>query len=129
MRPEPNIIGKTVRLEGADYRVVGIMPSKFHVPMMVSLVVAQWMTKTTAGRLPESMLGYLPNYGRVELNYVALAYALLIALATAVIFSIGPALRTAKVNLNEVLKETSRGEFGKAAQRGHLRRSHRLRFE
>lgn len=79
---------------------------------VVSLVVAEWMTQGTASRLPESMLGYLPNYGRVQVNYEVLAYTLAIALSTGLAFSIGPALRTVSVGLSEVLKETSRGASG-----------------
>lgn len=79
---------------------------------LLSLVLADWMMRGTASRLPESLLGYLPNYGQVHLNYPVLAYTFLVALFTGVLFSLGPALRLTNMDIQEVLRETSRLSVG-----------------
>ncbi len=48
----------------------------------------------------------------LELNRQVLAFTLLVSLACSLFFGITPALRLAKVDLNEVLKEGSRGNIG-----------------
>ncbi|MBV8550886.1 MAG: ABC transporter permease [Acidobacteriaceae bacterium] len=78
----------------------------------VSLLVAAGMTSGIGSRLPESLAQYLPNYGRVGLNYPVLGYALGIALLAGILFSVSPALRLSTLDVHEVLKEISRGSSG-----------------
>lgn len=79
---------------------------------LLSLLLANWMMRGSASRLPETLLGYLPNYGQVHLNCPVLAYTLALVLLTGIVFSLGPVLRLTKVDLHEVLKETSRASAG-----------------
>ena len=53
--------------------------------------------------------GMLPNLGPIEIAPEVLLFALTIALVTAVIFGLVPALQLARPNLHETLKEGSRG--------------------
>ncbi len=84
---------------------------------LASILVAQWIAQGSENRLPPSVSAYLPNYGRVELNYVAFVYTLAVAFITGVMFSVGPALRASGVDLNEVLKQTSRNASHRHAGR------------
>jgi predicted permease len=66
--------------------------------------------------LPET--GAVARLDAVELDVAALAFTLLVALGAGMLFGVAPALRAARVDLNEALKEGSRGSAsGKRARR------------
>jgi predicted permease len=60
----------------------------------------------------------IPRVVEIRLDPVALAFTLLVTLATGLAIGLLPALQAARVNVNEILKEASRGSTGG---------SHRLR--
>jgi predicted permease len=62
----------------------------------------------------------LPFYMTLELDPTALAFALLVSLATGVAFGAVPALRGARVNLNASLRDGTRGA-GEGVERSRLR--------
>src|SRR6266540_3588483 len=57
--------------------------------------------------LPET--GGVPRLDAVELDLTALVFTLLVTLGAGLLFGVAPALRAARVDLNESLKEGSRG--------------------
>ena len=59
--------------------------------------------------IPYENRGYLPNYGRIHVDSTAMIYALGIAIASVLLFSMAPILEGYKLNLTGVLKEIGSG--------------------
>ena len=74
--------------------------------MVFSLVIAQY---TLQGLVAVAPAGLLPNYAVPSIDFVAFAFALLVAVGCGVIVGIVPALRGARVDLSDTLKEGARG--------------------
>src|SRR5258708_8716711 len=65
--------------------------------------------------------GYMINYGRVDLDFVTLAFTLGIALVCGLVFGLAPVFQNARIDVNQTLKEASGQASG--SQRGaRLRR-------
>ncbi|HZF39678.1 MAG TPA: FtsX-like permease family protein, partial [Blastocatellia bacterium] len=60
-----------------------------------------------------------PRLGEIALDLPALGFALLASLATAIIFGLTPAWQSARIELQEALKDSARGSVG--ARRNRLR--------
>ena len=60
----------------------------------------------------------LPPGNPLTVNWLVLAFTLAIALASTLVFGLFPAWRASHVDLNEVLKESSRGLSGQGTRRG-----------
>lgn len=63
----------------------------------------------------------LPRSDEIRIDPVVLGFALLVSLATSIVFGIAPALRASRVNLAEALKDGGRG--GSSSAGGHRFRS------
>jgi predicted permease len=74
----------------------------------VGLLLAQWALSAVI------TLGadLIPRVLEIRLDPVALAFAVLVTLATGVAIGLLPAVQAARVNVNETLKEASRGSTG-----------------
>ncbi len=74
----------------------------------LGLLLAFWGTKAVLGELPSA----LPRAGEVSLDTRVLLFTLAVSLFAAIVFGLAPALKTSRVNLHEILKESGRGSSG-----------------
>jgi putative ABC transport system permease protein len=75
---------------------------------VLGLLLAVWGTKAVLGTLP----GALPRANEVALDSRVLLFTLALSLFAGIIFGLAPALKTSRVNLEEILKESGRGLSG-----------------
>src|ERR1700733_11338805 len=74
------------------------------------VLFARWGVAYLLHAIPARSLPYLPNFGRVDVDWQVLLFALGISLFTGLVFGLAPALEATRVDLNTVLKDTaSRG--------------------
>jgi predicted permease len=74
----------------------------------LGLILAAWGTKAVLATLP----GALPRAAEVSLDSRVLLFTLSLSLLAGIIFGLAPALKTSRVNLEEILKESGRGASG-----------------
>jgi predicted permease len=74
----------------------------------LGLLLAVWGTKAALGTLP----GALPRANEVSLDARVLLFAMALSLFAGIVFGLAPALKTSRVNLEEILKESGRGSSG-----------------
>ncbi len=74
----------------------------------MGLLLAFWGTKAVLATLP----GALPRANEVSLDSRVLLFTLALSLFAGIIFGLAPALKTSRVNLEEILKESGRGLSG-----------------
>jgi predicted permease len=74
----------------------------------LGLLLAAWGTKAVLATLP----GALPRAAEVSLDSRVLLFTLALSFFAGIIFGLAPALKTSRVNLEEILKETGRGSSG-----------------
>ncbi|MEW6127979.1 MAG: ABC transporter permease [Acidobacteriota bacterium] len=79
------------------------------------LLLAVWGTEVLIAALPQ---GYLPNASQIKADGWVLAFAIVAAIITGLLFGLAPAWQAGKVDVNQTLKESAgRG----TATRGRLR--------
>jgi predicted permease len=74
----------------------------------LGLLLAFWGTKAVLGTLP----GTLPRANEVSLDARVLLFTMALSLFAGIVFGLTPALKTSRVNLQEILKESGRGSSG-----------------
>src|SRR6266699_2045568 len=74
----------------------------------LGLLLAFWGTKAELGTLP----GALPRANEVSLDSRVLLFTMALSLFAGIVFGLAPALKTSRVNLQEILKENGRGLSG-----------------
>ena len=74
----------------------------------LGILLAFWGTKAVLGTLP----GAVPRANEVSLDSRVLLFTVALSLLAGIIFGLAPALKTSRVNLQEVLKEGGRGGSG-----------------
>jgi predicted permease len=74
----------------------------------LGLLIAFYGTKTVLNILP----GTLPRTGEISLDGSVLLFTMVLTLFAAIAFGLAPALKSSKVNVQEVLKESGRGSSG-----------------
>ena len=74
----------------------------------LGLLLAFWGTKAVLGTLP----GALPRANEVALDSRVLLFTMALSLFAGIIFGLAPALKSSRVNLQEILKESGRGLSG-----------------
>src|SRR6266702_2026654 len=74
----------------------------------LGLLLAFWGTKAELGTLP----GALPRANEVSLDSRVLLFTMALSLFAGIVFGLAPALKTSRVNLQEILKESGRGLSG-----------------
>jgi predicted permease len=79
---------------------------------LLGLAAAQWAIRLLTTLIPASMLASMPFLQDLGLNARVLAFAAVIALLSAVLFSVTPALRLSSPAIRESLAEGSRGSAG-----------------
>ncbi|MBD0372278.1 MAG: ABC transporter permease [Pyrinomonadaceae bacterium] len=71
-------------------------------------LLALWGVDLLVSRLPEAQLSAMPYLRGLSLNPTVLAFTVGISLLTGIVFGLAPALQSAKLNLQETLKEGGR---------------------
>jgi predicted permease len=71
----------------------------------LGLLLAVWGTKAVLGTLP----GTLPRANEVSLDPRVLLFTMAVSLLAGIVFGLAPALKTSRVNLEEILRESGRG--------------------
>ena len=84
---------------------------------LAGLLVAWWGIRALVTISPRDVV----TIQGVGLNLTVLGWTLAVSLLTGIIFGIAPALETTRVDLNDALKEGSKGAGGQSAQSGRLR--------
>jgi len=74
----------------------------------LGLLLAAWGTKAVLGTLPRA----LPRASEVSLDSRVLLFTMALSLFAGIVFGLAPALKTSRVNLEEILKESGRGMSG-----------------
>jgi predicted permease len=74
----------------------------------LGILLAFWGTKAVLGTLP----GALPRANEVSLDSRVLLFTIALSLLAGIVFGLAPALKTSRVNLEEILKESGRGLSG-----------------
>src|SRR6266851_3061066 len=74
----------------------------------LGLLFAFWGTKAALGTLP----GALPRANEVSLDSRVLLFTMALSLFAGIVLGLAPALKTSRVNLQEILKENGRGLSG-----------------
>ncbi|HUK32146.1 MAG TPA: ABC transporter permease, partial [Candidatus Acidoferrum sp.] len=74
----------------------------------LGLLFAYWGMKAELGNLP----GALPRASEVSLDSRVLFFTMALSLFAGIVFGLVPALKTSRVNLQEILKESGRGVSG-----------------
>jgi putative ABC transport system permease protein len=74
----------------------------------LGLLLAFWGTRAVLDALPAA----LPRAGEVSLDSRVLLFTFAVSFLAAILFGLAPALKTSRVNVQEVLKEGGRGSSG-----------------
>jgi predicted permease len=82
---------------------------------IVGLLLAQWALGTATALGAD----VIPRAAEIRLDPIALGFTIVVTLVTGLAIGLLPGLQAARVNVNEILKEASRGSTGK----GHRLRS------
>ncbi|MGH9360632.1 MAG: ABC transporter permease [Thermoanaerobaculia bacterium] len=85
---------------------------------VLGLFIARWSIDLMISQLPAAIRGYVPHYGEVPIDGTVLIFSLVVAVLTATIFGLAPALRASRPDLTEVLKEGGRSSTGVRGRRG-----------
>jgi predicted permease len=72
---------------------------------VLGILFAWWGTKAVLGTLP----GALPRASEVSLDSRVLLFTVALSLLAGIVFGLAPALKTSRVDLQQVLKESGRG--------------------
>jgi putative ABC transport system permease protein len=75
---------------------------------ILGMLLALWGVDALVGLTPDE----LPRFSEIQVDGRVLGFTLLVSLLTGIIFGLVPALQTSKPDLNESLKEGSRGSTG-----------------
>jgi putative ABC transport system permease protein len=75
---------------------------------ILGMLIAMWGVDALASLTPDE----LPRFSEIQIDGRVLGFTLLISLLTGIVFGLVPALQTSKPDLNESLKEGSRGSTG-----------------
>jgi predicted permease len=77
----------------------------FLVSAGLGVLLATWGAQWATSVIPFTNRGYLPNYGRIYVDYATFAYSVGIAVFSAVAFGLAPALQSSNPNLTSTLKD------------------------
>src|SRR6185369_4666346 len=81
------------------------------------LLIAYWGVPALVAALPKSQLNAMPFLTTLSLDGAILAFSFGLSLLTGVVFGLAPALQSARLDLNEVLKEGGRTMAASASHR------------
>jgi predicted permease len=90
-----------------------LMPAAIALGLLIANLGGQWTTNS----IPFENRGYLPNYGRVDVDTTTVLYAIAIAVLSVLLFSISPVLEGYRLNLTGALKESGNATSAPGGQR------------
>jgi putative ABC transport system permease protein len=76
---------------------------------IVGLLLSVSAVDLLGGAMPEDIAKFVPGFDHFGVNRVVLLFTLMISMLTGVLFGLMPALQASKPNLNEALKEGTKG--------------------
>src|SRR5438445_622387 len=145
---DPGVLGRSLRLDNDLYTIVGVLSPGFRNPGPTIPAVEVWITcgysadpfppparslrilpgaiggLTTAVITLKAVLRFvpanLPRLSEVNIDWRVLGFALLISLATGLLFGLAPATHSSKAGLAGTMREGSRGS-GYSAKAGRMR--------
>ena len=77
------------------------------------LLGSQWFVGLMIQAIPKALLDRMPYLNSVKADPVVLAFAFGVAMVTGIIFGVAPAFESSRSNVNQTLKEQSRGSEGR----------------
>ena len=89
----------------------------FLVAGACGVLFAFWGVAWIESSIPYENRGFLPHYAVLNVDLTTMAYTLLVAVFTGVLFGLAPALAGSNVDLGVALKEGARGSSGNRGQR------------
>jgi putative ABC transport system permease protein len=72
----------------------------------LGIFVARWTVSFLLQTIPARSLAYLPNFGRVDLDWQVMAFMALVALGCGIVFGLAPALEATRFDVNRTLKDS-----------------------
>jgi len=76
---------------------------------VIGLLLSVWAVDLLRGAMPEDFAKFIPGFDHFGVNRVVLLFTLMISMLTSVLFGLTPAWQASKPNLNETLKEGTKG--------------------
>jgi putative ABC transport system permease protein len=73
----------------------------------IGVLFARGLTSFLLSVIPARSFPYLPNFGRVDMNWQVLLFTVAVALLTGLAFGLAPALEGTRFDVNSMLKDTS----------------------
>ena len=90
-----------------------LMPAAIGLGLAIANLGGKWTTNS----IPFENRGYLPNYGRVDIDTTTVCYAIAVAILSVLLFTISPVLEGYRVNLTGALKESGSSTSPAGSQR------------
>src|SRR5437879_9332584 len=90
-----------------------LMPAAIGLGLLIANLGGKWTTNS----IPFENRGYLPNYGRVDIDATTVFYATAVAVVSVLLFSISPVLEGYRLNLTGALKESGSTTSATGGQR------------
>ncbi len=87
----------------------------FFLGAALGYFVARWTVTFLFHTIPARSLAYIPNFGRVELDWRVLVFMGLVALACGLVFGLAPALEATRFDVNRTLKDSGGRGAGSAS--------------
>ncbi|HEY0380189.1 MAG TPA: ABC transporter permease [Pyrinomonadaceae bacterium] len=81
------------------------------------LLLALWGIDLLLASMPQQFALGIPGWNKIGLDYRVLGFTLLVSLLTGILFGLFPAWQASKYDLNEALKEGSKGSAGQGRKR------------
>ena len=83
----------------------------------LGLLLSSWFSGMMLAVIPKALLDRMPYLGSVKTDPTVLVFTLLVAVATAILFGLAPALEAARADVNQGLKDEARSSAGRRASR------------
>ena len=90
-----------------------LMPAAIGLGLIIANLGGKWTTNS----IPFENRGYLPNYGRIDVDSTTVFYAITVAVLSVLLFSISPVLEGYRLNLTGALKESGSATSAPGGQR------------
>lgn len=84
---------------------------------LLGVLLSLWGVELLKSALPGDAFSFVPGLRNLGLNYPVLGFTIGLSLLTGIVFGLAPALQAAKPDMNESLKEGSKGSAGMARNR------------
>ena len=95
----------------------------FFISAAIGVVLAKWGGEWITALIPFENRGYLPNYGRLYVDYATLAYSVGIALFSALAFGLTPALQSWRLRSDHYVERHRKFGFRRPARAAHAKSS------